>query len=119
MINPRRQFGNEGEEHAATYLKKNGLRVIDRQWTCSFGEIDLVCKEKDEWVFVEVKSRRSDAYGYPEESVNASKRKHLLACAEAYLSLHHCEQDSWRVDVVAIEFAYTPPRVVHIVAIDE
>lgn len=118
MIDPRRQFGNEGEDLAATYLQKKGYLIVDRQWRCTYGEIDLVCKQKEEWVFVEVKSRHDDTYGFPEDAVTATKRRHLAACADVYLVERHHTEDSWRVDVVAIEFDRNPPNIVHIEAID-
>ncbi len=118
MIDPRRQFGNEGEDFAAKFLIEKGYAIVDRQWKCLYGEIDLVCKQNNEWVFVEVKSRNDDAYGFPEDAVTAIKRRHLAACADAYLTEHHQGDVSWRVDVIAIEFDQSPPNVVHIEAID-
>lgn len=118
MLDPRRQFGNDGEDFATTYLEKNGYRILDRQWRCVYGEIDVVCEKDAEVVFVEVKSRHDDTYGYPEDAVTPAKRKHLAACADEYLALHHRTEDSWRVDVIAIEFDQDPPNLVHIEAID-
>lgn len=118
MLDPRKQFGNEGEDLAAVYLQKHGYQILDRQWTCVYGEVDLVCKQKDTFVFVEVKSRHDDSYGFPEDAVTATKRRHLAACADQYLLEHHEEDIPWRVDVIAIEFDQTPPNIVHIEAID-
>jgi len=118
MMDPRRQFGNAGEDLAANYLEGKGYVVIDRQWRCVYGEIDLVCKQNDEWVFVEVKSRNDDQYGFPEDAVTATKRRHLAACADQYLLDHHQNNVPWRVDVIAIEFDVSPPNIVHIEAID-
>jgi len=118
MIDPRRQFGNDGEDLAATYLQQKNYLVTDRQWRCVYGEIDLVCKQENEWVFVEVKSRHDDTYGFPEDAVTATKRRHLAACADLYLEEHHLGDVPWRVDVIAIEYDQEPPNIVHIEAID-
>ncbi|MCX6715169.1 MAG: YraN family protein [Candidatus Uhrbacteria bacterium] len=118
MMDPRKQFGNEGEDLAAVYLQKNGYQILDRQWSCVYGEVDLVCKQKEEFVFVEVKSRHDDSYGFPEDAVTATKRRHIAACADQYLIEHHQGDVPWRVDVIAIEFDQTPPNIVHIEAID-
>jgi len=117
-MDPRRQFGNDGEDLATTYLEKKGYRILDRQWRCMYGEIDIICEKDAEIVFVEVKSRHDDTYGYPEDAVTPTKRKHLAACADEYLVSHHKTEDSWRVDVIAIEFDQVPPNIVHIEAID-
>lgn len=117
-MDPRRQFGNEGEDLAAKFLTEKGYEVLERQWKCVYGEIDLVCKQNNEFVFVEVKSRNDDSYGFPEDAVTATKRRHLAACAEQYLVDHHENDVPWRVDVIAIEFDQSPPNIVHIEAID-
>lgn len=114
----RKEFGNNGEELAATYLQNKGYNLLQKQWRCVFGEIDIVCEQDQTLVFVEVKSRRDDSYGYPEDSVTRTKRKHLAACAEEYLVEFHKGDVPWRVDVVAIEFDQTPPNIVHLEAID-
>lgn len=118
MLDPRKQFGNEGEVVAKVYLQKKGYTILHEQWKCHFGEIDLVCKQNGEYVFVEVKSRRDDTYGFPEDAVTKTKRQHLAVCADAYLLEHHMEDVPWRVDVIAIEFYVSPPNIVHIEAID-
>lgn len=117
-MDKRRALGNNGEDFAARFLEKKGYRVLARQWRCSYGEIDLVCQWHDEVVFVEVKTRSDDSYGFPEDSVTKTKRRHLQACAEEYLMQHHQTDNAWRVDVVAISFDKVPPEVVHIEAID-
>ena len=118
MIDPRRQFGNEGEALAAKFLEEKGYEILERQYRCVYGEIDLVCKEKNEIVFVEVKSRNSHEFGYPEDSVTRVKRLHLFNVGQEYLEAHHLIDQPWRVDVIAIEFDQTPPCITHIEAID-
>ncbi len=118
MMNPRRLFGNHGEDVAADYLEQKGYEILVRQYRSSFGEVDLVCRMDNLYVFVEVKSRNSQAYGYPEESVTKVKRQHLQRVSEAYLTEHHLFDVDWRVDVIALEFDQDPPNITHFEAID-
>ncbi|HAU66284.1 TPA: YraN family protein [Candidatus Uhrbacteria bacterium] len=117
-MDERRRFGNRGEALAADYLISKGLRILERQYARPYGEIDLICLDGNEVVFVEVKSRRTNQYGYPEDSVTPKKIRHLLRVIEEYLVSSRFFETPWRIDVVAIEFHYQPPRVTHIKAID-
>ena len=117
-MDERKLFGNQGEALAADYLRSKGFRILERQYTKTYGEIDLVCLDGNEVVFVEVKSRRTDHYGYPEDSVTPKKIKHLLRVIEQYLLCSNLCESQWRIDVIAIEFYHQPPRVTHIKAID-
>ena len=115
-MDERRRFGNQGEALAAGYLESKGFGILERQYSQPYGEIDLICLDGDEVVFVEVKSRRTNQYGYPEDSVTPKKIKHLLRVIESYLVSSHRVDKQWRIDVVAIEFYYEPPRVTHLKA---
>ena len=101
----RRQVGAGGEELAARELMRRGYVIRERNWRCAAGEIDLVAGQGDQVVFVEVKTRRSNRFGAPEESITPAKRAHLIAAAQTYLQEHHLEECAWRIDVVAIELA--------------
>ncbi len=101
-MDPRRIFGNQGEDEAATFLKKKGYKILETQFTTRFGEIDLIALDGDEIVFVEVKTRRSLAMGYPEESVHEKKLHKLEIAAGAYLASVTKEEVPHRFDVVAI-----------------
>ena len=111
--------GRWGEELAAGYLRQRGYSLLDRNARTPYGEIDLVAIPPAAagscTVFVEVKTRRSGAFGLPEESVTAGKRAHLLAAARAYLQAHPELGDAWRIDVVAIRQVdrAAPPEIVH------
>ena len=70
MINQRQELGKEGEDFAADYLQKQGYEIIDRNFECKQGEIDIIAKEKNEYVFIEVKTRQNFHYGMPCEAVN-------------------------------------------------
>lgn len=78
-------LGRYGEDKAEEFLKKNGYRIIERNFKTKFGEIDIIAKNKRELVFIEVKTRSSTKFGYPEESVDNKKFNRIKRCAEIYL----------------------------------
>ena len=94
--------GKEGEKIAAAYLKKNGYRIIEINFRCPIGEIDIVAKEKDDLVFVEVKTRKSIDLGYPEQAVGIRKQKKMSQLALWYLQKRKIAETNARFDVVAI-----------------
>jgi putative endonuclease len=97
--------GKQGEDLAAVALTAYSYQVVERNWRCQSGEIDLVAREEETWVFVEVKLRQGQAFGTPEEAVTPAKQERVLRAAEAYLAEHELTNVSWRIDVVAIELA--------------
>lgn len=94
-----------GEALASKHLEQHGYRVIEQNWRCQEGEIDLVAREGEDWVFVEVKARSGAHFGSPEEAVTPSKQRKLLRCGLMYLAEHDLGDVSWRIDVVAIDLA--------------
>ena len=119
VTDPRRVFGDAGEELAATFLVTAGFRILDRQARTPFGEIDLVCEDEDEIVFVEVKTRASDEFGYPEEAITPAKFRHMVASAEAFLAGCGWETRLWRIDVLAIRvIPGMDSEITHLKAID-
>ena len=97
------QLGQKGEEAAEKYLQQQGYQVIERNYRSVFGEIDIIAEEGETLVFVEVKCRRSDAYGPPELAVGREKQKKISRIALHYLSEHHLRQCPARFDVVAVK----------------
>jgi putative endonuclease len=95
------RVGKWGEETAAEYLTQKGYEVIGQNVRTPYGEIDIVAKQGETIIFVEVKTRTSNRMGLPEESVTARKREHMIACAEHYAAEH--EVDIWQIDVISIE----------------
>ena len=87
---------------AAVHLEAKGYEILDRNWRCSRGEIDLIARAGQELVFVEVKTRRGRDLGTPEEGLTPHKARKLLEVAQIYLSDNDLEED-WRVDLVAVE----------------
>ncbi|HEY0752480.1 MAG TPA: YraN family protein [Ktedonobacteraceae bacterium] len=104
---PRQNLGRLGERLAASKLEKCGYQILERNFRCRAGEIDLVAKESLDLVFVEVKTRRGTAYGLPEEAINSRKSRKLQEVACFYLDLHNVPDCSWRIDVVAVQFSLT------------
>lgn len=95
-------LGAAGEALAAAHLQAAGLRILERGWRCALGQIDLIAKDGDAFVFVEVKARSGGAYGSPEEGLSRGQRKRIIRAALAYLKRlggHHAA----RFDVVSVE----------------
>ncbi|MDA0208509.1 MAG: YraN family protein [bacterium] len=97
----RRKRGNEGERLAEQYLKKKRYTLLARQFFARSGEIDLIMQHASEIVFVEVKTRMTNAFGYPEESVTKAKIKKMYRAAEIYLRKHPTNLQP-RFDLIAI-----------------
>ncbi len=103
---------------AAKFLQSQGFQVLEQQYKKTFGEIDLIYLDGDEVVFVEVKSRQSSLFGYPEDSVTPQKIRHILRVAEEFLMSKNKTESPWRIDVIAIEFDRIPPQITHLKNID-
>lgn len=99
----RRDTGILGEKIACEYLGNKGYDIIETNYRCTEGEIDIVAKQKDILVFVEVRTKKSRQFGSPEESITRIKKERLRALAERYGQEHDNIPDSWRIDVMAIQ----------------
>lgn len=100
----RRAVGAHFEELAAAYLEAQGFVILERNYRCRQGEIDLVAREKETVVFVEVKYRRGNAYGAPEEAVHAAKQQRIRRVAQWYLLEQQLPAETCcRFDVVAVD----------------
>ncbi|HEU0021202.1 MAG TPA: YraN family protein [Dehalococcoidia bacterium] len=102
MPNSRRKLGNWGEEIAYRMLQGKGYAILNTNYRCRWGEIDIVAREGDELVFVEVRTRSSPEYGTPEESVTRAKVRRLVATAQDYLQKQGGGPVSWRIDLVSV-----------------
>ena len=106
------KIGKWGEDAVATYLAQRGYEIIARNARTPYGEIDIVAKQADIMIFIEVKTRTSNKMGLPEESVNLRKQAHMLACAEHYAAENAI--DHWQIDVIAVEGKVgLEPRITH------
>jgi putative endonuclease len=106
-MNRSREIGKLGEHLAYQYLLTKGLRFLERNWRSAEGEIDLVMQDGEAIVFVEVKTRTTHEFGWPEESITRSKRLRLQRVALAYLEANDQLHDEWRIDVIAIDLSHT------------
>jgi len=112
MKDATKALGARGEDLAVQYLKKKGFKVIERNYHCSAGEIDLIAREKNTLVFVEIKTRSSSDYGLPQDAVDRFKQKKMIEVARAYMAEHHLTEDILaRFDVVAIQLTPTGPDI--------
>jgi putative endonuclease len=104
--------GKEAEDLAARFLESNGYEIVERNYRYRRSEIDLIVR-KDNWlVFVEVKMRSSDAFGYPEEFVDYTKAKNIVYGAEQY-TFENKYEGNVRYDVVAISMRHGQPDIKH------
>ena len=106
------QIGRQGEELAAKHLKKSGYKILERNYRSGHQEIDLVCRDGDYIVFVEVKARSSTAFGTPAEHITARKQAYLQKAALAYLAENGLTEQPARFD--AVEVFLPEGRIHHI-----
>jgi putative endonuclease len=114
-LNNNKSFGNEGEDIASDYLKKNGYEIIERNYRFHKGEIDIVAKDNETnyLVFVEVKSRKSLEYGKPEYAITPAKAKQLKRMANYYLLDNHVKNTDCRLDVITVLLTPTNPPLIN------
>ena len=96
-----KELGKEGESLACRFLRRKGYRIEERNYCSSLGEIDIIARDKRTMVFVEVKTRRTNEYGYPQDAVTGSKQQRMRKVALIYLKQSGWERDC-RFDVISI-----------------
>lgn len=107
-------LGKRGEDIAVEYLKRKGYTILWRNWRCYHKEIDIVAKDHDFLVIVEVKTRRNDFYGSPIEAVSEQKQKLLVVAANAYVEQYDVDNEI-RFDIISIILPkYGEPTIEHI-----
>lgn len=99
----RRTLGQWGEDLACHALRRRGDRIVERNWRCHRGEIDIVAHGTDGWVFVEVKTRHSEQAGLADQALTPQKLNRVTELAQIYLGTHDLADVNWRIDLVAIE----------------
>ena len=107
-------IGKFGEDEAAKYIEQNGYKILDRNFTCKRGEIDIIALDKKEIVFIEIKSRTNKEYGLPSEAVTNKKIKHILKAAEYYLYIRNLENEPVRIDVIEIFIQNNVVKINHL-----
>ncbi len=108
------KLGSQGESLAEKYLKKKGYLMIERNFRCKYGEIDIIAMDGPTLVFVEVKTRRSLRYGLPCEAVNDAKIRHLKRMVSYYMTVCGMENRDARIDVIEILMEAECPYLRHI-----
>ncbi len=98
----KKALGKRGEEVALRFLRKRGYRIVEKNYVCKMGEMDIIAKEKDTLAFIEVKARTSAQVGPPQLAVNATKQRPLSKVALNFLKEKKIEDAKARLDVVAI-----------------
>ena len=101
-MNAKDSLGRRGEQMAVEYLERAGLRILDRNWRCAEGEIDIVAAELRVLVICEVKTRSGTRYGSPLEAITRSKRARLRRLAIRWLVAHGVLFDEVRIDVIGL-----------------
>ena len=101
-MNATDELGKQGEQLAAEHLQRAGMRILDRNWRCAEGEIDIVAAERGTLVVCEVKARSGVRYGTPLEAINYKKRSRLRRLAVRWLVAHGILFDEIRIDVVGV-----------------
>ncbi len=99
----KQESGKLGERLACDALKKQGYRIMEKNYRCRQGEIDIVALHKNCLAFIEVRTKTGHAYGSPEESVTEQKKQRLISTAMDYLNSHPDLPENWRIDFVAVE----------------
>lgn len=98
----KQETGKSGEDIAVEYLEKKGYIILERNFRCNQGEIDIIAMDKQEIVFIEVKTRSNQNYGLASEAVNKQKRKHMIKAIKYYIYVRNLENDFIRIDVMEI-----------------
>lgn len=107
------QTGVDGEELASSYLTQNGYEVLEKNWRFQHAEIDIIATKSDTLVIAEVKTRKSNFFGEPEEFVNRQKQKHLIKAANAYIEKNELNMEV-RFDIISVLITGNNHRIHHI-----
>ncbi|MEN6615560.1 MAG: YraN family protein [Syntrophorhabdus sp.] len=102
-MSDKKLIGAEGEDRAASILKKEGYKILSKNFRSPFGEIDIIAEDKDYLVFIEVKRRKGNNFGTSLEAINSRKKLHIIRSAQMYLKANHCLGRRIRFDVVGID----------------
>ena len=113
MTEARLALGQWGEDQAADWLRKQGMKVIARNVRTPVGEIDIIVRDRRTLVFVEVKTRRGSGFGTPQEAVGPRKQRQIIRTAQWYLVKEKIRGLHLRFDVIAVRFG-DPPHIEHI-----
>jgi putative endonuclease len=102
MTEKRLKLGREGEAAAEAYLKKRGYRIIEKNFRCKLGEIDIIAEQDGTVVFIEVKARADHKYGHPFNAVTPIKQQKIIQVAQSFLAKHRLLEKPTRFDIVGL-----------------
>ncbi len=111
MEGVRREIGKRGEDAAARYIEKRGYEIVERNFTCPLGEMDIIALDRNTLCFIEVKTLSGRTYGPPEIAVNIYKQHKLSKVALAYLNRKHLHDVEARFDVIAVSLSPKGERI--------
>ncbi|HEX2932858.1 MAG TPA: YraN family protein [Candidatus Binatia bacterium] len=114
LNNAKQELGKEGERVAEQYLKKKGYKLIERNYRCAGGELDLIVLDRRVVVFVEVKTRTGQGFGSPIEAVEFHKQRKMIQAAQYFLTDKKLHQRDARFDVIGVSWPGREPVVEHI-----
>ena len=116
MLDFRKKFGFEGERLAEKYLKRKGYKIIQKNYRCKLGEIDIIAEQNKVIIFVEVRSKHSEKLGLPQDSINTAKIGQISRAALCYIKEKKLIDQTCRFDVIAITFPTNSqePKIEHI-----
>lgn len=114
----KKKFGNIGEKISCIYLKNIGYEIIERNFNCRQGEIDIVAKDKNEYVFIEVKTRSNLCYGKPREAINSEKQNHIYRSTKYYLYKNGLNNVFVRFDVIEVYLVKDKYKLMHLKNVD-
>ncbi|MFI8412198.1 YraN family protein [Paeniglutamicibacter gangotriensis] len=118
-MNHNQELGAAGEELAADYLLDAGYAVLERNWRCNLGELDIVAETNGQIIGVEVKTRSSLGFGHPAEAVNPAKLRRLSLLVRRWCVTHRRNPHTVRVDVLAILMPPgREPRIEHLIGVE-
>ena len=103
MTEKTKTLGKKGEDIAAAFLEKKGYNILFRNYKCSFGEIDIIAKHKKTLSFIEVKTRSTKKYGFPQEAVTPAKQAKISRVALEFVQRYKMENRAARFDVVSVQ----------------
>ncbi|MCW5828752.1 MAG: YraN family protein [Deltaproteobacteria bacterium] len=102
---PRKNLGARGEDAAAIWLARKGWQIVERNWNCALGELDIIARDGETYVFVEVRTKSGREFGSGIESVTPGKVKKLIRLAEAYVQSGGIRDVPLRIDVIGVDEA--------------
>lgn len=115
MSKHRIELGKSGEEIAASCLVNKGFTIVQRNYRCPSGEIDIVARDGETLVFIEVKTRLAESFGHPLEAVSTRKQQQVCRAALHYLSRNNLMEAQSRFDVIALLGGTENPEIIHVI----